>query len=176
MYIIQVYSGPSYLGLCEYTLWCWHNNERPGCALYPWSPIFDYTLSAGLGAGLWCWCVLNSTLGTLDSRCEDCQENRNTQGILGLWVYALEGNPLEDQALGPSPLGNQIMKSDRLQLEKSLKEEFRGIKDQISEWEDIHVTQFLSRKQRIEVVIATLQDLSPPQFQITNFSHPNWAI
>lgn len=101
--------------------------------------------------------MLNSTLGTLDSRCEDCQENRNTQGILGLWVYALEGNPLEDQALGPSQLGNQSMKSDRLQLEKSLKEEFRGINDQISGWEDIHVTQFLSQKQRIEVVIATLQ-------------------
>lgn len=113
---------------------------------YPCSLIFDYTslAPAGLGVALWWCCVLNSTLGILDSRCEDCQENRGTQDILGLWVYVLEGNPLGDQALGPSQLGKQSMKSDRLQLQKSLKEEFRGIKDQISGWEDIYITQCLS--------------------------------
>lgn len=49
-----------------------------------------------------------------------------------------------------------------------MKEEFRGIKDQISGWEDIHVAQLLSQKQRTEMAIATLQDLPPPQFQIAN--------
>lgn len=110
--------------------------------------------------------VLKSTLDTLDSRCEDCQENRDVQCTLGLWVYVLEGKALGHQALCPSQLGNQSMNSDRLQLEKSLKEEFRGIKDQISGWEDIHVAQLLSQKQRTEVAIAYLT--GPTSTSISN--------
>lgn len=48
-----------------------------------------------------------------------------------------------------------------------MKEEFRGIKDQISGWEDIHVAQLLSQKQRTEMAIATLQDL-PTSTSISN--------